>query len=85
MEDKVNKYGKHACACCGFYTITEIYETCPVCFWEEDIYQEKNIDDDSGPNKTSLREARRNFKKYGVIDTSFQEYVRGPMKNEYEE
>ena len=84
MVNKVNKYGKHACACCGFFTVTELKETCSVCFWEEDSYQEKNIDDDGGPNTISLRIARENFNKFGVMDLEFKEQVRMPLKEEVE-
>ena len=82
MEGKANKYGKYACACCGYFTISEIKETCPVCFWEEDFYQEEHIDDDGGPNTVSLRESRENYNKNGVIDSKFKEHVRTPLKEE---
>ncbi|NQZ76141.1 MAG: hypothetical protein HRT61_08530 [Ekhidna sp.] len=45
------------CACCGYYSITEIKETCSVCYWEEDIYREEDIDDNCGPNRV-LRQAK---------------------------
>lgn len=83
MENKKkNKYGKCKCACCGFYTIIEIKETCPVCFWEEDFFQEENIDDNAGPNKVSLREAKENFNMYGAIEDRFRKYVRSPFYDE---
>jgi hypothetical protein len=80
MEGKKNKVrDKVQCACCGFFTIKEIKETCPVCFWEEDFYQQENIDDDSGPNLISLRNARLNFLKFRVIDLKYKEFVRNPL------
>ena len=82
MELKFNKYTKRICACCGFSTIKEIKETCPVCFWEEDSFQEEHIDDDGGPNTLSLRVARKNFKKSGVMDLRFKDYVRLPTQEE---
>jgi len=84
MKEKVNKYGKYACSCCGCFTILEIKNTCPVCFWEEDSYQEDNIDDDGGPNTVSLRLAREKFKDIGVIEERFKEYVREPAIDELE-
>jgi hypothetical protein len=83
MENRINKYGKHACACCGNYTIVEIKETCPVCFWEEDFFQEKYIEDNGGPNLVSLREAKENYKNIGAIEERFKQYVRPPLKEEF--
>ena len=80
MESKVNKYGKHACACCGYFTITEIFETCPVCCWEESFYQEEQIDDNGGPNTITLRESRENFKKFSVMSLDFKYHVRPPPR-----
>jgi len=82
MENNINKYGKHSCACCGYFTISNIKETCPVCFWEEDFYQEKNIDDSGGPNLVSLRDAKRNFEKFGAIEEKFIRQVRRPEGDE---
>ncbi|TAF34698.1 MAG: hydrolase [Cytophagales bacterium] len=82
MENRTNKYGKYGCACCGYYTITEIKETCPVCFWEEDFYQEEQIDDNGGPNLVSLRQSRENFLKFGAIEERFINDVRKPNNNE---
>lgn len=78
----MNKYHKHACACCGFFTIVEMNDICPVCFWQEDFYQEKNIDDAGGPNTISLKLARESFKKTGVMDEKFKIYVRKPNVDE---
>lgn len=80
--ERNNPGRKRVCACCGHFTISEIKETCPVCFWEEDFYQEEHIDDNSGPNSTSLRESRKNYKKYGVMDLEFKEHVRPPLEEE---
>jgi len=83
MDSKIkNTVEKKACACCGFCTITEIKETCPVCFWEEDFFQEERIDDNGGPNLVSLREAKENFRKYGAIEIRFKEFVRPPTDAE---
>ncbi|MFD0751471.1 CPCC family cysteine-rich protein [Mucilaginibacter calamicampi] len=80
--DNKNNYGRKQCACCGHYTITEIKETCPVCFWEEDSYQEKYIDDSGGPNNVSLRQAVANYKKMRVIEERFVNDVRPPQQDE---
>lgn len=79
---KSNKYDKVQCACCGFYTISQIAETCPVCYWEENIYQEENIDDNDAPNYVSLKEARENFKKHGAKKPELINLTRKPFPEE---
>lgn len=70
------------CACCGYYTIEGMADVCPVCFWQKDVYQEENIDDDGGPNNISFREAAKKYKSFGVIDEQFRSYVRQPRNHE---
>jgi hypothetical protein len=81
-ENICRRRGKQMCACCFYFTISEIKETCPVCFWEEDFYQEEHIDDNGGPNLVSLRKAKENFKLFGAIEERFKEYVRLPLEEE---
>ena len=74
---------KSQCACCFYYTVEGVVtDICPVCFWQKDFYQEEQIDDDDAPNTISLREARKNYKKYGVSDPEFKKYVRPPLEEE---
>lgn len=82
LEGAKNVFGNFQCACCGFFTIKHIKEICPVCFWEEDNYQQEYIDDEGGPNSLCLRASQENYKKLGVMDMKFKEYVRSPMPNE---
>jgi Cysteine-rich CPCC len=73
---------KSKCACCFYYTVEGMSDIYPVCYWQKDFYQEERIDDDGGPNTTSLRESREHYKKYGVIDLKLKEYVRLPLEEE---
>lgn len=84
MELKeVNKLGKAKCACCGYYTIGEIAETCPVCYWEENIYQEQiDQNDNDAPNYISLKEAKENFQKFSAIKLEFKDITRQPYPEE---
>ena len=83
MELKtVNRYGKARCACCGFFTIKEIAETCPVCYWEENLYQEENLDDSDAPNYVSLKEAKENFQKFGAKKKELVSFCRKPLLDE---
>lgn len=50
---------------------TDEYDICPVCFWERDLYQEKNPDYAGGANKVSLNEARKNYSEFGACEKRF--------------
>lgn len=57
-----------ACPCCGYRTITEEWDICEVCGWEHDSVQSNNPDYAGGANRPSLREAQRNFERFGAKD-----------------
>ncbi|ARN79246.1 hypothetical protein BST97_15320 [Nonlabens spongiae] len=61
------------CPCCDYFTIAEMagFEICPVCFWEDDGQDLKELDKNSGPNHITLREGRTNFKKFKVSDPRY--------------
>lgn len=86
MELKVvNKYGKAKCACCGFFTILELADICPVCFWEENIYQEETDPNDAdAPNYISIKDAKKNFKEFGAIKFDVRHLTRKPNIEELE-
>jgi len=73
---------KQKCACCGNITIEHIFSICPVCYWQNDFFQEEIIDDNSGPNTVSLRDAKINYSVHGVIEERFREYIREPFLDE---
>jgi hypothetical protein len=76
MENKLK------CHCCSYFTVDGISSICPVCFWQEDTYQEAHVDDDGGPNMVSLREAKRNYENVGAVEKRFIKDVRPPHKDE---
>ena len=86
MDIKKNKYDKFQCYCCGYYTLSNkpdnTFQLCPVCFWEDDGVQSSDTDYVGGANTMSLNQARKNFKKFGVVDLQFKEHVRPPRKEE---
>jgi len=76
---------KIKCACCGYLTIEDVHNICPVCFWQKDPDQEKDIDEfdeEWGANQVSLRQAIANYKKFGVSDARTKRHVRPPNKDE---
>lgn len=56
---------KIKCGCCGQYTIEEegTMESCEVCGWMQDPYQEKHTDRPGGANIMSLNEAKKAYKE----------------------
>jgi hypothetical protein len=75
-----------ACPCCGFLTLFEpppdTYAICKVCFWEDDGVQFDDPDFRGGANAVSLNEARENYRRLGVSEPRFREYVRPPFPEE---
>ena len=72
----------HACACCGFPTLTESppgsFEICPVCGWEDDDAQFRDRQYAGGANPVSLAQAQANFLKHGAITEALRAQVRMP-------
>lgn len=67
-------------------TLTEeppgTFEVCPVCYWEDDEVQFKNLDYDGGANAVSLRVACQNYSRIRACSEEFVMYVRPPTKEE---
>ena len=84
---KDKHYKKYKCPCCGFYTFkrkpTGSYDICPVCFWEDDLFQ--SLDPDCigiGANKVSLNQGKANFIEFGACEREMIPNVRAPLKSE---
>ncbi|TKG99763.1 hypothetical protein FC678_26000 [Peribacillus simplex] len=54
--------------------------TCPckICFWEDDGVQFRDPDYEGGANEVSLRQAQKNFFKFGACEEGCIEFVRKP-------
>lgn len=80
----MEKNGKFQCPCCDFYTLGEegAFDVCPVCFWEDDKSQCRDIDLIGGANKISLAQARENFRSFGASAEEFLPFVREPLEDE---
>lgn len=76
---------KIKCACCDCYTLESNFDICPVCFWQKDVFQEFNHDDNDAPNSISLKNARINYSKFGAISGEFTTLVRKPTNDEIED
>lgn len=77
---------RFTCPCCGYKTLEDkppgTYHICKICFWEDDDIQYNDPDYEGGANDVSLRQAQENFRKLGVSDISFIEFVREPTKKD---
>lgn len=76
----------YTCPCCGYKTLEEkppgTFEICSICFWEDDNVQFDDPDYKSGANDISLREAQKNFIKFGAKEKRVISYVRKPAKED---
>ena len=67
---KSNVMPEVQCPCCDYFSLEQRgqYDICKVCFWEDDGLDLDQLDQISGPNHMSLREARKNFATFGACD-----------------
>jgi hypothetical protein len=54
-ENKKTEQHPHQCRMCGMYEITEAFEICQVCGWEDDFHNE-DPDEEGGPNHMSFNQ-----------------------------
>ncbi len=76
---------KYKCPCCGLYTLSEgpgAWEICEVCFWEDDPVQREDEAYAGGANAVSLKQARKNYSKFGACEERHKRYVRPPFDYE---
>lgn len=79
--------GEHPCPCCGYLTFPvpkgdAVAYICPVCFWENDVFDPGEDDPSDENHGMTLREGRENFRKYGAVQPRFVQYVRPPLPGE---
>ncbi|MBA5793743.1 hydrolase [Flavobacterium sp. xlx-214] len=83
-DQKHQANGKFFCKCCGYNTLTHFpngtYEICEICFWEDDIYQTENPNEEYGPNRVSLIQGRKNFESFGACEFEMKINVRKPTE-----
>ena len=83
LSHKIQFIERYKCPCCGFYTLTasQLYDICPVCFWE-DSPEIENPDDYDERNGLSLNGARKNYLSFGSCKKDMLKHVRKPMEYE---
>lgn len=79
--------GKYPCPCCGFLTFPvpreeAIAYICPVCFWENDVF-DPGEDAPSDENRgMTLCQGRENFHRWGAVRRDLVQYARKPTREE---
>ena len=76
---------QHPCPCWGYLVFDEppgSYDICPICFWEDDIYQLRFASRGGGANHVSLLEGQKNYLSFGACEQRMKEFVRPPLPNE---
>ena len=78
---------RHKCPICGYYTFTEENgnEICPVCFWEDDLFDvilEVDESEESMANGISISEARENWKVMRCCRPDIKDFCRNPLPSE---
>ncbi len=59
------------CPCCGIGTVTDEYDICLVCGWENDPIQNADPDFSGGANKESMNSHRANFLKHKEKNSNY--------------
>ncbi|QGQ93782.1 hypothetical protein EHS13_02115 [Paenibacillus psychroresistens] len=76
---------KYTCPCCGYRAFDEepsgTFDICDICYWEDDNLMNENPDYWGGANGVCLRQAQRNFIKFGVSEKN---YLNNVDKYDYE-
>ena len=79
--------GRYACPCCGYLTFripikAAVAFICPVCYWENDVFDPGEDDPSDENGGMTLRQGRENFKQCGAVRPDLVRYARPPRPGE---
>ncbi len=79
--------GIYPCPCCGFLTFpvpkeAAIAYVCPVCLWENDVFDPGEDDPSDENHGMTLREGRENDRKWGAVREDLAGCTRPPRPEE---
>ena len=79
--------GEYPCPSCGYLTLPVPREEaiafiCPVCFWENDVFDPGEDAPSDENHGMTLRQGRENYRKWGAVRPDFLRYVRPPRPEE---
>ena len=86
-EPQPEPAGIYPCPCCGYLTFhipieAAIAGICPVCYWENDVFDPGEDDPSDENGGMTLRQGRENFKQYGAVRPDLIQYTRPPRPGE---
>lgn len=75
------------CPCCGNLTFryppqNAVAFICPVCYWENDVFDPGEDDPSDENGGMTLRQGRENFKRWGAVREDLVCHVRPPLPEE---
>lgn len=75
------------CPCCGSLTLryprqNAVAFICPVCFWENDVFDPGEDEPSDENGGMTLRQGRENFKRWGVVREDLVCHARPPLPEE---
>ena len=79
--------GTFPCPCCGYRTFPVPREDaiafiCPVCFWENDVFDPGEDQPSDENHGMTLRQGREAFQRLGAVREEFLQHVREPLPEE---
>ena len=81
------KPGLFPCPCCGNLTLpyppqNAVAFICPVCFWENDVFDPGENDPSDENGGMTLRQGRENYKRRGAVREDLVRHARAPLPGE---
>jgi hypothetical protein len=61
------------------------FESCEICYWEDDLMDLEKMYEPAGPNKISLEMAQKNFIQLGAKEGRFIGLARAPLPDDRKE
>lgn len=79
--------GIYPCPCCGYLTFPvpkeeAIAYICPVCFWENDVFDPGEDDPSDENHGMTLRQGRENYRNWGAVREDLVGFARPPRPEE---
>lgn len=79
--------GRFPCPCCGYLTFPvpkeeAIAYICPVCFWENDVFDPGEDTPSDENHGMTLRQGRENYRKWGAVREDLVGFARLPRLEE---
>jgi len=81
------KPGRFPCPCCGYKTFPvpkedAIAYICPVCFWENDVFDSGEDQPSDENHGITLLQGREAYRRFGAVREDLLPYVRAPLPEE---